>query len=374
MRIKINIVTYFAFIILSIAQSNKIDLQKRSCSTFTFSGSDTLIVGHNLDDYIDVPGCIVVNSRGVKKNNITWVEIINPSITPIKFEWVSKYGSITYNTMGREYIDGGLNEAGLYIGEMTLFETKYPVNDTIPKIYHNLWLQYILDNFATVDEVLENLSKVLIDGHCQWHFFLIDKTGKAAVIEFLDGKTIIYSDEQLPVKVLCNRKYSAELDTLNVYKDFLKEENPDFDKISCLNRFVWTEKMIRDFQSKTSQSIIDYGLLMLKRLDCENNKWSVLYDVKNMRLYFNTYLSRKIKYVDFSKFDFSCSDTIKYFDIHTDISGDVSDRFENLADSINESYVKKTWDNIDLGEYANLYFKPTLIKKLSDHTKSFRCN
>lgn len=374
MKIILNITIYFTFIILFIAQNNPINLQKHSCSTFALTNEDALIVGHNLDDYIDVPGCIVVNKRSVKKSNITWAGLMNPNYTPIKFEWISKYGSITYNTMGREYIDGGLNEAGLYIGEMTLFETKYPVNDTIPKIYHNLWLQYILDNYATVDEVLENISKVLIDGHCLWHFFLIDKSSNTAVIEFLDGQIIIYTDEQLPVKVLCNRKYSAELDTLNAHEDFMNETNPDFSEISCLNRFIWAEKMIRDYKSNQSKNIIDYGFSILKQLDCENNKWSVFYDIKNMKLYFNTYQSRKIKFVDFTKFDFSCSDTVLYFDIHNDISGDVSNKFEILTDSVNENYIKTMWNNIDLGDYGNLYFKPTLIKKLSEHSNSFKCD
>ena len=49
-------------------------------------------------------------------------------------------------------MDGGANEQGLYIGEMTLFGTKF-LETNNPKFHHHFFMQYILDNFATVTEV-----------------------------------------------------------------------------------------------------------------------------------------------------------------------------------------------------------------------------
>lgn len=44
------------------------------CATILISTNDTIMVGHNLDDYIEVPGAVYINKRGVKKENIGWTD------------------------------------------------------------------------------------------------------------------------------------------------------------------------------------------------------------------------------------------------------------------------------------------------------------
>jgi len=104
-----------------------------SCSTFLLADDDNLFIGHNLDDNIDVPGMIVVNKRDKAKENVSWDELWpdpfwsrRSKTMGRKIHWRSRYGSVTYNTNGKEFIDGELNEAGLYVGEMNLLETQYP--------------------------------------------------------------------------------------------------------------------------------------------------------------------------------------------------------------------------------------------------------
>ena len=102
--------------------------QNSNCSTFVINANDTILVGHNLDDYIEVPGAIFINKKGVLKENISWTDFLcfcAKKKSNSRIQWTSKYGSVTYNTWGKEFIDGGMNEAGLYIGEMTMFGTKY---------------------------------------------------------------------------------------------------------------------------------------------------------------------------------------------------------------------------------------------------------
>lgn len=45
---------------------------KHSCSTIMFENANTIVIAHNLDDYIDVPGMIMINKRNVTKKNINW--------------------------------------------------------------------------------------------------------------------------------------------------------------------------------------------------------------------------------------------------------------------------------------------------------------
>jgi choloylglycine hydrolase len=267
-----------------------------------FSNSNSLLIGHNLDDYIKVPGLVVVNKRGVQKENISWSDlksISGKSNSAPRQQWTSKYGSITYNTFGKEFIDGGMNETGFYVGEMTLIGTVYPENDALPKIYHHLWMQYLLDNFSTVQEALESLSKLLIEGHCQWHFFIADRTGNAAVIEFLKGKTVIYKDKNLPFKVLCNRSYSRELDSIKLFNGFGGNRPVNFKDTIIDRRFIWANAMLGNHRQQKSISDVDYAFEILKQMDIGNNKWSIVYDMKELRMYFNTSTARQTRYVDF---------------------------------------------------------------------------
>lgn len=94
---------------------------------------------------------------------------------------------MTYNTFGREFIDRGMNEAGLHVGEMTVRGTVWP-SDVRPTIYHHHHydhqrMQYLLDNFATVDEALTSLQEVCPSRHCQWHIFPANRLGRAVVVE-----------------------------------------------------------------------------------------------------------------------------------------------------------------------------------------------
>jgi hypothetical protein len=38
--------------------------ERHSCSTFLLPTGDTLLVGHNADDYYVIPGAVVVNNQG----------------------------------------------------------------------------------------------------------------------------------------------------------------------------------------------------------------------------------------------------------------------------------------------------------------------
>ena len=90
------------------------------CQTFLLKEGNTLIAGHNLGMPMHIPGVIVINKRGVFKKGISWDEILSgkPTANP-PLTWESKYGSITFNPFCRDFPDGGMNEVGLYIEEMT---------------------------------------------------------------------------------------------------------------------------------------------------------------------------------------------------------------------------------------------------------------
>jgi choloylglycine hydrolase len=346
---------------------------RHSCSTFLISTSDALLVGHNLDDYIEVPGLVVANPRGIAKENISWQDLTGfRSRSRPRLRWVSKYGSITCNTFGREFPDGGLNEAGLYIGEMTLFGTKYPRDAELPKLYHCQWMQYILDNFETVEQVLASLSNLIMDGHCQWHFFTADKQGNTAAIEFPDGKTVIHTGEQMPVKVLCNSAYAEEMVHLSEYEGFGGTKPVDFEDRQGNDRFVQAAAMLQQYKSGQHQPAVGEAYAILAQLERGNNKWSIVFDLRQRRMYFRTYRASENKWVDFSAFDLSGAAPAMIRDIHQPGSGDIKGQFRPYNYADNRGAIRETWAQIDFGNaFLNRFFKPILVWKLSSYPKTF---
>jgi len=346
-----------------------------SCSTFLINQNDSIIVGHNLDEYIDVPGAIFVNKRDVLKENISWRDVLcflcTKKTSVPRIQWVSKYGSITYSYWGKDFIDGGMNEQGLYIGEMTLFGTKW-IESEKPPFHHHLFLQYVLDNFATVEEALDGISRIEIDGHCQWHFFISDKSGKTAVIEFLNDSVKIHTDHRMPIQVLCNRTYEKELklipDNDSTYYHMLENDYVKKDL-----RFMLASKMINEYDKNTEKPIVDYAFSILGKMDMGNNKWSIVYDVKNLKMFFRTNKGKNIKSIDFSSFDFSCAEPVKVFDINTDLSGEVAEKFIDYSEELNKQLIRNGFDNINMGFIGNLILKPVYKKKLNFYTNSFKC-
>ncbi|MGD9001183.1 MAG: linear amide C-N hydrolase, partial [Anaerolineae bacterium] len=215
-----------------------------SCSTFMLFTDESFLVGHNLDNGRPVPGTIVVNKRNVQKTGVSLHELLfgveppNPAIT-----WTSRYGSITFNAWGKEFIDGGINEVGLYIHEMSLLGTRFPEDDERPRMFMMQWMQYQLDNYATVEEVLSNLSTIVLDGWF-WHFFVSDREGNTAAIEFVDGVLTVYTGDSMPIPVLCNRAYPEELANLERYAGFGGEQ-PVRLRDKRTERFVHAAHMIQ---------------------------------------------------------------------------------------------------------------------------------
>ena len=348
-------------------------MSAQSCSTFVLSQGSTLLVGHNLDDYIKVPGLVVVNPRGLAKENVTFQDIKSSSRSGSapRLSWVSRYGSVTYNVFGREFPDGGMNEAGLYVGEMTLMGTVWSEDPRLPRMYHHQWIQYLLDNFATVDEAVASLSKALPEGHCQWHFFLADKGGRAAVVEFLKGKPVVYKGEALSYKILCNDPYDGELRDLPNYEGFggTKKAEPRYEREDP--RFRWAAVTLRNFDG--AAPAVDYAFAVLKRLDAGNNKWSVVYDVPNARMYVRTSLAQKVRWVDFAALDFDCSKLPRALDINRDLEGDVGKQLAVLTEAWNKDAIDKAWAEIDAGSMGNLFFKPQMVRGLGAASAAISC-
>lgn len=306
------------------------------CSTFKLQKGNKLVYGHNLNEGdIGVPGLIFINKRGIFKKGRTWSELTTAGQeNPSSHSWISRYGSVTFNNFGRDFPDGGMNEAGLYIWEMNE-DADYPKDENLPKLNQMNWMQYILDNYSTVEEAIQCASEIEIDGW-GWHFFAGDAKGNTAAIAFIDGEVVVHAGEQMPVPALFNTPYNREMELLRYYKGFGGLYEPDLNDPK-VPRFVKSAVMIRDYDPK--QSIIDYGFEMLQNIRVDDDpEWSILFDVRDKKVYFKTRLNPEIKSFSMEEIDFSNASQVMILNMDLQNGGDVLSLFETCSNKKMEEF------------------------------------
>ena len=361
---------FIFFLVIIFVRLSSIQLY--SCSTFMLNKGDHRIVGHNLDSGKHKPGLVIINKRGVQKSSRSWQELAygknipNPSI-----EWVSKFGSITFAKY-RDFPDGGVNEEGLFIVEMSLVGTKFPVDEKKPAIFMMLWMQYALDNFFSVDQVINSAHDFCIDGW-SWHFFTADRTGNTAAIEFIDGEIVIHTGKDMPYPVLENSTYKKEINRLKEYKGFGGEKLIDL-KNKKMPTFVCGAKMLSEYDSAKSDGV-EYGFSILDVFSWSGTQWSYICDLKHNKVYFKTKKSSKVKTIDLNKTDFSCLTPVRMLSIHTDVGGSVDEIMKPYSYEFNSSYIRR---NFVAGNYEPVFkrFGSTLddaVKRFADYSENTKC-
>lgn len=123
--------------------------QGNACTRAVYLGPDDMIVtGRTMDWKEDPQSNIYLFPRGMEKRG---------GITDNSVMWTSKYGSVV--TAGYDIgVCDGMNEKGLVANLLFLTESSYHrPNDHRPVMGLSIWTQYVLDNFATVDEAVNEL-------------------------------------------------------------------------------------------------------------------------------------------------------------------------------------------------------------------------
>ncbi len=128
-------------------------------------------------------------------------------------KWTTKYATVGMNAFGLDCLSDGMNEKGLAGGLLYFpdYAQYTPEDQAGQRQVLAPWdvLTWALTNFATVAEVKEALSQVVVLGVMEphlkivpgVHYTLHDATGASIVIEPVDGKLKVYDN---PYSVLTN--------------------------------------------------------------------------------------------------------------------------------------------------------------------------
>ena len=298
-----------------------------ACTTFFINKNGQMLFGRNYD-WITDAGMVCTNLKGLSKTSMK-------TENGDTISWISKYGSITFNQYGKEFPTGGMNEKGLVVELMWLDDTKYPATDNRPAIGVLQWIQYQLDNCTTIEEIIATDKQLRISaiGTTPLHYLVADANGKAATIEFLNGKMIVHKGSDLSFPVLTNNTYD---ESVKSYKNSSSNGN------NSLERFGEACKMIQQLNTNnTTKSFTDYAFDILGKVSQGDfTKWSIVYDITNKTIQFKTNRFKQVKTVSFSAFDFNCTAAAKVWDMNQTASGIINPLFENFTTTINKRIVE----------------------------------
>jgi penicillin V acylase-like amidase (Ntn superfamily) len=309
--------------------------QGNACTTFLINKNGQLVFGRNYD-WMTAAGMVCTNLRGLEKTSMT---LRNQKT----ISWVSKYGSITFNQYGKEFPTGGMNEKGLVVELMWAAETQYPAPDDRPDLNVLQWVQYQLDNNSTVEEVLSSDKVVRISRNGPpLHYLVADANGNAATIEFYDGKLVAHTGKDLPFPVLTNSTYVQSAKTA-VDANILAGNTNFSIRDNSLQRFTKACSMVQQYQTTSiNKPVADYAFDILNNVSQQDyTKWSIVYDLKNKKIYFKTYGYKDVKSVAFDAFDFSCTAQSKATNMNQSLKGDISKELKPFDIAINRLVVTK---------------------------------
>lgn len=311
----------------------------QACSAFLLKGDNYKIIGFN-ENWKHLPGMVVINKRGIEKRCLSWSDLIGAHPEPPRMRWITKYGSVTFNAFGIDLPCFGMNEKGLFLVELFLDKTYSIPDGTRPRMFWAQWIQYQLDNCATVDEVIRNLSRApVIDWWPNFpgsHFFVTDATGQTAAIEYIEGKLVVSTRDEMPQPVLCNRPYQEEMAGLAQFQDFGGDRRINEPKDYWNLRFAVIAHRLKNYRPG-GELPLEFAWKLLDNV--RSGTWQLVADVTGRTVYFRSIASGSIKSISLAACDFSTESPIRFIDLHTNFRGDIVPHLAPWTPEINQAYV-----------------------------------
>jgi len=266
------------------------------CTTYTLVIRSKRIFGRNLDVDSDF-GYIFCNPRNISKT-----AYMPANSNKVRAKWTSKYGSISFNQIALDIPHGGMNEAGLVVEHLFLEESKYEPVDERPVLISHQWVQFILDNCKDVKEAIAIQSEVRISNKnfkFPIHFHLMDKKGKRAIFEYLNGECKIYSGRAYKIGVLANSSYE---DSLLSGQNNVNLSHMPTDISTSINRFNKASELIEEWP--VTNNDISYAFSILDSV-LEGTKWQIVFDLEHLEIHFRTESFNEIQKIRINDMNFS---------------------------------------------------------------------
>lgn len=289
-----------------------------ACTRIVYLGDDDqVITARSMDWKDEIDTNLWIFPRGMERDG---------RAGPHSLKWKSKYGSVVASGYDISTTDG-VNEKGLVANVLWLAESKYPDKSNDKNMISiSIWAQYMLDNFANVDEAVKAITKnplsVLTDkvpGQNRLttlHLSLSDSTGDSAIIEYIDGKQMVYHSKKYQV-MTNSPSYDKQLGVNEYWENiggltFLPGTNRSSDRI--VRAFFYVNSIPKKMEiNKAVASVfgiirnvsVPYGLTTEDSPEISSTRWRTLFDHKRKLYFFESVLTPNIFWTDLNKIDFS---------------------------------------------------------------------
>ena len=375
MKMKNNLVKLFVTILL-VLQISLYSSSGFSCTTFMVDGSNKNSSDFFLAksyDWYDEAGMIIVNKKDIMK--VAANEGIGNA--PLA-RWKSLYHSITFNQYGHEFPMGGMNSKGLVVEVSWLSDSTYPNENEspLPALNQLQWIQYILDTAKDINEAKSQAQKVRVHAllEANVHWMVCDKSGACASFEYLNKKLVINDMKgEGRFKSLANDTYEDSIKFIKKYKGFGgSKEVPQF-SIDSLERFSIATKFSENcknikgkfsgkFEASLKKAQCIYGVL--DRVVANGlTRWQIVYDIKNLTVFYRTDKVNTIKHLSFKDISSSCNSNVVFLDLN---KKGISSR--NIAPLMRIKTPQNSLDMLKLNK--TLSVMPDLTQTILDYPKN----
>lgn len=302
----------------------------KACTRVVYKGpNSTILTGRTMDFATEIPANLWIFPRGMERSG---------QVGRQSFRWRSRFGSLAVSSWDISTTDG-MNEKGLVANLLWLVESQYPnFNKSGPKkgMAISLWAQYVLDQFATVEEAVRALKKepfVIVsdfipgtDKFTTVHLSISDASGDSAIFEYINGKLMIHHNPSYTV-MTNDPTYKDQL-AIKKYWEAVPGKTFLPGSVTPADRFVRASFFIQSIPQTEDERIsvasvfsvlrnvsVPYGFTIEGFPNLSTTRWRAVADQKNLTYYFETTLTPNIFWVDFKKISFRASESVKKLDL-----------------------------------------------------------
>lgn len=315
-----------------------------ACTRAVYLGpKDTIITVRSMDWLGDMQTNLWAFPRGMERNSAAGANSL---------EWTSKYGSVVASVFENGSVDG-INEKGLVVNMLYLTESEYPQplpNDPRKPMSLSVWVQYFLDNFATVAEAIEELKTepfyviptMSPEGKPGTvHLSLSDATGDSGILEYIKGKLVIHHNREY--QVMTNSPIYEQQIALNAYWQGIGGTNMLPGTNRAADRFVRASFYINAVTQTSDQreaiaaafSVIrnvsvPLGISTPEQPHISSTIWRTATDHKNRCYYFESTRSTNLFWVNLDDLDLTAGNPVKKLTLTNGelYAGNTAEKFE----------------------------------------------
>lgn len=319
-----------------------------ACTRVTYVGHDGIVAtGRTLDWRSPIPTTLRIMPRGEARESFD-----DPAQN---ITWTSRYGSVV--SIGYDMgVSEGLNEKGLAVNILYLPGSVYTLPDGQEHrkvMSSSVWAQYMLDNFATVDDAMAVVRQDLwhIDAPAMpegssttIHMAISDATGNSAIIEYIDGRLSVHEGKEC--RVLTNAPFYDQQIAVRDYWQGIGGMNMLPGTNRSTDRFVrasFYDSLLPDSLDHTQalagvfgiirNCSVPQGISVPGQPEISTTQWLSLSDQRDMVYYFQLTQSPAVVWVDLRKADLRAGAPERTITLTTDGSqvGDITADFHRAS-------------------------------------------